>query len=906
MLPKLSPGGRPTCPSVGPLQSRVLFVAESPSDEELVEQEPLVGPAGRIFNLALGMAGFLRPEVRLSNTVPAQPPGNKFANHSAVDLAWGKALLQAEIRAMPNLELIVCLGAEPTKVVMDVAPISAWRGSLLPAAADLRGDVYNEYWTRLHRQPEVELGPRTATLSTYHPSLLNYQFSFQVWLISDLKRARRYLEGDLRPRYRRWFINQPSELPRIAERILRERLSVAVDTEMEPPICSWVTEEEVHSWYWDDRYRETVRQVMESDQVLKVAHNMAHDWKQHDLWWGIQVRPPYVDTIGAAHVLEPSGFSAGDEKEETGEQYVGKKLSPHISSMWTPWPHHKWLELHDQLAYCGMDSVVAYDAWEGQKPDLDRAPGPKACLEMDLSVWPILYDMGKRGVLVDMEARQTAEEQLSRVLADLDARLTDMALARVKERLPLLQKPHLFQEIRVCTCCRSSAKKSQACWSCAGFEEAPSRKQLAERWEAWRQNDVDSEAGTHKAPASDYSKAELEALILGPCQACETPGQKATKWAINWNAPDQVGDVLYRAFGIPPRTYEGSETTRFDQIERLLEPGALLGKPDSNQRQVALVRTYVSRAKAQAEWETVARLRPGPDGRLHSVFDPWYTPTGRIASREGLFEVGTNLQNIPEEARRFIVADPGYVFLYPDSAQIEGRAVAVLSGDPAMTAIYRSGQDSHMLVSDRIFEVCGIRLSRQQSKRLTYACLYGIEAPHLADILGVPLTMAMKVLSAFWQIFPGVRDWFSRKVPQELRATRSNTSPTGWRRRWLSHVVYSSGKRKGQLIDKLVKEALSTGPQNIGRHVLDHGMKRVAERLPWLPMAAHVHDALLILCPRERVAEAIPLVDDAMSVTLWGMPFPAKASVGPNWYIASLKEDDKPLEWQRETLLKAA
>jgi len=202
---------------------------------------------------------------------------------------------------------------------------------------------------------------------------------------------------------------------------------------------------------------------------------------------------------------------------------------------------------------------------------------------------------------------------------------------------------------------------------------------------------------------------------------------------------------------------------------------------------------------------------------------------------------------------------------------------------------------------------CGIKVSRDGSKRVTYAAMYGIEADHLATILGISILEAKTVLAAFFSEFTGLSR-YRAEVVRELRASRSNTSPTGWRRRWLQYVMVTKGRDKGTVRPKIIKEALATTPQNMAARILGLGLIEMYKNHgDWLLPVAHVHDAGLFEEPLDRLPEADAAILEGMSLTQWDMPFPAEPSHGPDWYVASLSDKEKNTVgrkvWTREHIL---
>ena len=99
---------------------------------------------------------------------------------------------------------------------------------------------------------------------------------------------------------------------------------------------------------------------------------------------------------------------------------------------------------------------------------------------------------------------------------------------------------------------------------------------------------------------------------------------------------------------------------------------------------------------------SVLRTPLSPDGRMFCSFNVAGTETNRWNSSKSIYDLGTNLQNITERLRRMFIPDPGYVFLSPDLAQAESRAVAYLSGDEAYIKACESS-DLHTLVASMVW-----------------------------------------------------------------------------------------------------------------------------------------------------------------------------------------------------------
>jgi uracil-DNA glycosylase len=107
---------------VGPKGAHVMFLGEQPGDQEDLQGEPFVGPAGALLDKALADAGIPREDVYLTNAVKhfSWEPRGKRRIHKKPRMSEIKACrpwLEAELRAVKP-EVVVCLGAVAAQSVL--------------------------------------------------------------------------------------------------------------------------------------------------------------------------------------------------------------------------------------------------------------------------------------------------------------------------------------------------------------------------------------------------------------------------------------------------------------------------------------------------------------------------------------------------------------------------------------------------------------------------------------------------------------------------------------------------------------------------------------------------------------------------------------------------------------------
>lgn len=859
----------------------MVLVGESPAAHEIAAGRPFVGAAGRILDMALRAAGLDRSKLRVMNLIPTRAPADKFARHDLRDVAWGREKFYAELSALRNARVVVALGNNPLEWLSGLtgAKITNWRGSALDVGALRRHTpVGREDYLPLLAAHVPDQLHAYVILPTFHPAAVSRQFEWHPLLVNDLQRAAA-VASDTPPTLhaRTWHINDRAAVNALADLLsdparTREHSGmIAVDTENVawPFYVGLATEDDVYGFDFSDAYREPLTRIMQSPLVLKIAHNLNHDWTA--LYKGMGIRPaaPFVDTMGLSHALNNA---------------MDKDLSPGLASRFTWWPYHKWLSLHDAVTYNGMDCIVTYDAYW---PMIDAltAAGLINVANHDAALLSPLLDMQWRGFRIDVQRRAAAEGELSAERDAMTAALQDYVRPVVDTRIERFTKPHLWQQTRQCSCCGGGRVNSKHCAVCAGYTQWPERR--GDYCTCCGDGHTTACTVAGECPVHGEEKLTVADMRyrLPACRVCGGSGKVQERLAFNPNSDDQKADLLYRGLGIRARSYKGKETVRVGQLEALA--------PD-----YPLVQKLVSYARLDAEYDTVRRLTPAADGLLHCVFDPFGTDSGRVASKSGLIEVGTNAMNIPKPARDMVVPRDGYVFLYPDMEQVEARAIAAQAQDAALIAAFNDPKtDMHTLVRDDMRLIGLSTFSRDQAKRLEYASFYGARPKQLAIELtdeayrkaeGMPMsesqtTMAMQYLLS--HRFAAIGSW-QAAVGEELLRNRYVTSITGRRRYWLGYIY---DKRTKSVQYEILKQAWSAIPQDIGAWVLADGLMTLW-RTAWDEMRhglIHVHDALLYEVHESIVDEMSRVVTDALTQTKWGMRFSAKVKIGADWKSAS-------------------
>lgn len=92
---------------VGNRQADILFIGEGPGEQEDLQGEPFVGPAGKLLDLMLSLIDLDRSKVYIANIVKCRPPQNRdpLPAESEACMPW----LREQFRLL-RPKIVVCLG----------------------------------------------------------------------------------------------------------------------------------------------------------------------------------------------------------------------------------------------------------------------------------------------------------------------------------------------------------------------------------------------------------------------------------------------------------------------------------------------------------------------------------------------------------------------------------------------------------------------------------------------------------------------------------------------------------------------------------------------------------------------------------------------------------------------------
>jgi uracil-DNA glycosylase family 4 len=283
-----------------------------------------------------------------------------------------------------------------------------------------------------------------------------------------------------------------------------------------------------------------------------------------------------------------------------------------------------------------------------------------------------------------------------------------------------------------------------------------------------------------------------------------------------------------------------------------------------------------------------------PDGRVRTNWIIPGTETGRMAnSKSIIFEGGVNLMTIPRQARKFFVADDGYLLVYADLSQAEARLVAYLSGCAPMIEAFETGKDLYKSVAAQMFDkpVDDITYEeRYLAKRCVLGLLYGMGTKTWRTQTNIDKgynymsqERAEELYTLFFIKFPEIKE-YHRYIEKLIQRDRRLYSLFGRSREFRP--------RNGVFSDGLFREGYDYIPQATVPDIVNTGVL-VLESLGQSVLIGQIHDAYLGQVKKDdKLDERLRAVHDALTIPLEitdingvtrTITIPVDIAVGANW-----------------------
>lgn len=298
----------------------------------------------------------------------------------------------------------------------------------------------------------------------------------------------------------------------------------------------------------------------------------------------------------------------------------------------------------------------------------------------------------------------------------------------------------------------------------------------------------------------------------------------------------------------------------------------------------------------------------GSRGKLPVPLKYYAAHTGRWGGADSL-----NLQNLPSRTgssslKKSIVAPQGFVMIDADSAQIEARMLAWLSGQNDLVEQFTVGEDVYRLMASAIYNKDVSDITKDErfiGKTVVLGCGYGMGAEKFKNMLSLQKVSmekseAERIISIYREKNFKIKQLWGqgqnalRFILQKRNAPIGQHDvvrvmdgglllPSGITMRYTNlrndkddGFMYDA--RKNEVVRIYGGKVIENIVQALARIVIGHQMLKIAERYR---VVLTVHDAVACIAPETEVLEAKRYVEECMrSAPDWAVGLPLNCESG--------------------------
>lgn len=344
-------------------------------------------------------------------------------------------------------------------------------------------------------------------------------------------------------------------------------------------------------------------------------------------------------------------------------------------------------------------------------------------------------------------------------------------------------------------------------------------------------------------------------------------------------SPKQLGGVLFDEMGL-----EGGKkgkTGAYGTGAEVLEGLALQGHPLP-----AKVLDWRQLSKLKSTYTDALIEQINPDtGRVHTSYAMAVASTGRLSSTD------PNLQNIPvrtdegRKIRRAFVAKSGCKLLSADYSQIELRLLAHIAKIVPLAKAFDAGEDVHALTASEVFGIPVEGMApdiRRKAKAINFGIIYGISAFGLARQLGIPQKEAAHYIDAYFERYPGIRDYMEET--KKFCRKHGYVCTLFGRRCYMPGINEKNPNRRSFF----ERAAINAPLQGSAADIIKRAMIRIPSAFERVGLSARmllqVHDELLFEVPEGEIEATAAEVKQVMeNAAHLAVPLIVDTGIGDNW-----------------------
>jgi uracil-DNA glycosylase family 4 len=725
----------------GDLGSDVVVIGSSPTKDDLIAGEPLVGAAGQLVMETLNTVGFEVDKLLYVNVAWCMPTGNLDVNAKVMKSCAPN--INAVVGAYPR-KVIIALGSEAQSFALNIRSLKGARASCGQVKRSEQWDcwvvssVHPSYVLRSPAwKPELEMAmrrafelfttgePKQPDVTIHHLQTVDeYVAVFNVINAADIVSfdietdAVRLSQTDFRSSYQE-------------DHILGVGFAWEQDDDGVTKLHA--TYLPIHHGY-DSKFLWSVeewrvlysllKQVLESKKLT--GQNLKFDCRNLIHQYGFNI-VPWFDTMIAHRLL--------DETKPNGLKFMSRFYlnAPDWDIMDTV-PVGQHLGCFDLQAvgdYCCYDCINTLLLTHVFLSELEDTPFERLMFHLDMPLFNELTNVELKGMLVDRsacnQALEVIEEEVQKAAQEVD--ITSGWAGQVL--------PHKEKRLK-------SGALSKTC-----------------------------QIGVNASSHLDVGFVMYNHFGL--------------------SLPDDINEHLKRKH----TKKDGDAKTDNTTIQYMIGQGLITNESPSWTFIQAMLR-YRSLKTLRGYVHGVVE-NTYPDGRVHTNFGfqqgsvELRSPvTGRLSSNS------PSMQNVTKPLRPCWVADPGHVFIESDYSALEIRVWAYMSQDPKLLEALDTG-DFHTYTAASAYGITPDEITKEQrgtSKTAIFGVIYGGGSSVLGRAFGWEPKKCDEFLNRIYKLYPRGKDFLDSLV---THCTRHGWVETMFgRRRRLPEIWSNEKKIKGE------------------------------------------------------------------------------------------------------------
>ena len=307
---------------------------------------------------------------------------------------------------------------------------------------------------------------------------------------------------------------------------------------------------------------------------------------------------------------------------------------------------------------------------------------------------------------------------------------------------------------------------------------------------------------------------------------------------VNWNSAAQVKTILFDELELIPAGYtpKGEPSSAGDLLGRMVDQHPLVAHLLEYRKWFKLYSSFIE----------------GWKKRFHhgNMLYPGYKIHGTVTGRPSCSD--PNLQQVPRNPliRSLVGAQEGYIFFEADYSQVELRIAAMLSGDPEMMRIFKSGGDIHTATAVAVSGIHEDDLTKEERKKakpVNFGFLYGMGwrkfKDYARDNYGVTVTdsESKTFRKRFFDVYSYLVEWHNkqRRIAHSMGETRTLTGR-------VRHLPDIYSEDEG-LVAQAERNSINSPVQGFGAELILMSLIEILKEFDreYVEICGTVHDAIV-------------------------------------------------------------